>query len=424
MIAREKKVDIDYLHRQGLSYREIARKTGCDRRTAKRYAQNPELIGQTRRPAKRASILDSYKPMIESWLKEDGKYQATWVYDQIVKLGYTGGYTIVKDFVHSIKQVNTRIAYIRFETEPGKQAQVDFADMQVALPDGEVKTYYLFSMILGFSRKPYNELLERCDLLSFLDVHQRAFAYFGGVPAEILYDRMRNVFIRKLAGKTQFTQGLMTLADHYGFTPIVAPAYSPWIKGKVERPMDFIREGFWRGYAFTSHQAANRDLQEFTSRKDQRVHGTTGETVIARFEAEKAFLKPLARTACDVSARLYRRVHKDCTISVEGSRYEVPHTLVGKSILVRLKAGQLRIFEDSKLMATHTQAPFKGRIVQLPGLREAILADRQMNARKYDVCKKGKGKATISPAKGKYDVDVEQRSLEVYEQIGRGVAHG
>ena len=424
MIAREMRVDIDYLHRQGLTYREIARETGCDRRTAKRYAENPELIGQPRATVKRPSKLDRFRPTVEGWLSGNEKRRATWVYDQINKLGYDGGYTIVKDMVHAIKQKNSRIAYLRFETDPGKQAQMDFGDFKVVSPNGEERTYYLFSMVLGFSRKPYCELLERCDLINFLEAHQRAFAFFGGVPAEILYDRMRNVFIRKVSSKTQFTQGLMTLADHYGFTPDVAPAYSPWVKGKVERPMDFIREGFWREYSFTNIETANRDLHEFLELKARRVHGTTHETVVARFESEKEFLKPLPRTTCDVSARLYRKVHKDCTISVEGSLYEVPHTLVGKKILVRLKDGVLRIYDGATLVATHSQTPIKGRIVQLPGLREAILADRQMNARKYDFARKGKAKATRSPARGKYNIDVQQRSLDVYQQIGGGVAHG
>jgi len=423
MISRETKVDISFLNRQGHSYREIARKTGRDRRTVKRYAQNPELIGQGRTKVERESILDPFVPVIESWLGEDGEYRASWILDQIRKIGYTGGYTIVKDLVREIKREKSRIAYLRFETEPGRQAQVDFGDFKVVKPDGSERTLYKFSLILGFSRTPYCEFVDRCDMTSFLDAHQRAFAHFGGVPAEILYDRMRNVFIKKLAGKTQFTQGLMTLADHYGFTPEVAPAYSPWVKGKVERPMDFIREGFWRGYCFTDIETANRDLLAFIEEKSHRVHGTTGEKVCDMFASEKPFLMSLPASTCDVSERLYRKVEKDCTISVEGSRYEVPHTLVGKRILVRLNDGVLRVYEGDSLMARHARSPVKGKLVQLPGLRAAILGDREMNARKYARPPKGKGKATISPRLGKYAVEVQTRPLSVYGQIGGGVGY-
>lgn len=423
MVSRESKVDINFLHRQGHSYREIARKTGRDRRTVKRYAENPELIGQGRTKVDRPSILDSFKPMVASWLKDDPDYQASWILDQLRKLGYSGGYTIVKDFVREIKQENSRIAYIRFETEPGRQAQVDFGDFKVVEADGNERTLYMFSMAPGFSRQPYTEFLERCDMTSFLDAHQRAFAYFGGVPAEILYDRMRNVFIRQLSGKTEFTQGLMSLADHYGFEPKVAPAYAPWVKGKVERPMDFIREGFWRGYCFTDTERANRDLMAFVEEKSHRIHGTTGEKVIDRFASEKAFLMALPASVCDVSVRLFRKVHKDCTVSVEGCRYEVPYTLVGKRILLRLKDGVLRVFDGESLVAMHMQSEVKGKLVQLPGLREAILADREMNARKYAHPPKGKTKAMISPTIGKYCIDVQRRDLSIYAQIGGGIGY-
>jgi len=141
------------------------------------------------------------------------------------------------------------------------------------------------------------------------------------------------------------------------------------------------------------------------------------------FETEKPFLMPLPPTLCDVSLRLYRKVEKDCTISVEGSRYEVPHTLVGRKIVVRLKGGTLRVFDGDALVATHTQSPLKGKLVQLPGLREAILADREMNRRKYGRGRRGKGKATRSPIPGKYQVDVQTRPLSVYHQIGGGVGY-
>ncbi|MDY6971144.1 MAG: DDE-type integrase/transposase/recombinase [Thermodesulfobacteriota bacterium] len=81
------------------------------------------------------------------------------------------------------------------------QGQVDFGELQVEQADGSIKKRYLFSMVLGYSRKIYGELIERCDLPTFLDCHIRAFEYFGGVPEQLLYDRMRNVYIGKIAGK-------------------------------------------------------------------------------------------------------------------------------------------------------------------------------------------------------------------------------
>ena len=142
-----------------------------------------------------------------------------------------------------------------------------------------------------------------------------------------------------------------------------------------------------------------------------------------RFQAERSFLLPLPRVRCDISERLYRKVHKDCTLSFEGSRYQAPHTLVGQRVLVRSQEGVLRIFDGDRVVATHPQSPAKGRLVLLPGLREAILADREMNARKYASPVKGKARATLSPRLGKYPIDVQRRSLAEYGRIGGEVAH-
>ncbi|MFZ2631054.1 MAG: DDE-type integrase/transposase/recombinase, partial [Desulfosalsimonadaceae bacterium] len=128
---------------------------------------------------------------IKAWLDEDFEYRATWIYDRMVSMGFTGSYEIVKRQVREFKKEHQQIAYMRFETEPGYQAQVDFGEFQVERTDGVIEKYFLFAMILGYSRKIYAELVEKCDLPTFLDCHIRAFEYFGGIPATILYDRGR-----------------------------------------------------------------------------------------------------------------------------------------------------------------------------------------------------------------------------------------
>ena len=176
--------------------------------------------------------------------------------------GCSPGYEIVKRRVGKLKNQRQRVAYMRFETEPGYQAQVDFGEFQIEHADGRVEKLFLFAMILAYSRRIYAQLIERCDLPTFLDCHINAFTHFGGVPTQILYDRMRNVYIGKLAGKVKFNDILVGFALHYGFSPQVAPA-AAWVKGKIERPFSFIREGFWRGYSFLCLDTSNRDLQNW-----------------------------------------------------------------------------------------------------------------------------------------------------------------
>src|SRR5208337_2338697 len=92
------------------------------------------------------------------------------------------------------------------------------------------------------------------------------------------------------------------------------------------------------------------NLNEWLTLKDERVHGTTKERVSVRFEREKPHLQHLPPQRCDVSLRLTRTVRKECTISVDGNRYIVPHTLVGEKLTIRLKDAHLRIFSGGDLV--------------------------------------------------------------------------
>lgn len=410
-------MDILTLKKKGLSQRTIARKLGISRNTVKKYLENPEFPDSQKRRIKRKSLLDPYVGNIAAWLEEDPDYSGTWIYDRLSNLGFIGSYEIVKRKVHELKAERQKIAYMRFETEPGYQAQVDFGEFQVEHADGSIRKLYLFSMILGYSRRIYGELIERCDLPTFLDCHMRAFSFFGGVPEEILYDRMRNVFIGKIAGKSKFNDTLLGFALHYGFKPEVAPSYAAWVKGKVERPYSFIREGFWRGYGFVCLETANRDLRRWLEKKEKRIHGTTHEVVCLRFAREAPHLNALPRHEFDTSYRVYRKVHKDCTVRFESNSYVVPHTLVGKKIILRVKAGVMRIFSNDLLVVTYDIPEGKGHLVQDKRFYEALRKDHEMNRRKYNHTRrlKARAKHTISPLKPPYDLDVEVRPIALYD---------
>jgi len=411
-------LDILIMKRKGFSQRKIANKLGISRNTVKKYIDNAELPEKSQRKQRRKSLLDKYIGNIKAWLEEDNEYKATWIYDHLVPMGFSGSYEIVKRKVQELKAERHKIAYMRFETEPGYQAQVDFGEFQVAEADGSVKKLYLFSMILGYSRRMYGELVERCDLPTFLDCHIRAFTYFGGAPAEILYDRMKNVYIGKIAGKKKFNDSLMGFALHYGFKPEVAPSYAAWVKGKVERPYSFIREGFWRGYGFINTVSANRDLLDWLKKKDERVHGTTHEVVIQRFRREEPHLTGLPSQVFDTSYRIYRKVQKDCIVRFDGNSYVLPHTLIGKEVLLRVKGSSMRIFRDNELIVTYELAKGKGNLIQDKRFYEALRKDRKMNARKYgnsERSSKGSARNTISPLKPLYAMDVEVRPVAIYD---------
>lgn len=412
-------LDIHALHKQGQSQRAIAQKLGLHRATVKKYLADPQAILRVKPANHSGGQVDAYEAHIRAWLNEDGAYQATWIYDRLRSLGYAGGYDSVRRAVQALKAERAQLAYQRFETEPGQQAQVDFGEFSVDLVGGGKQVYYLFAMILGYSRDLYLELLERCNLTTFLDCHIRAFGHFGGAPKEILYDRMKNVYLGRLAGRDRFNPSLLSCGLHYGFKPLAAPARAAWVKGKVERPFDYVRENFWRGYAFSDLLTANKDLAVWLRVKRERIHGTTRERVSARFERELPHLQVLPAQAFDTSLRLLRPVYKDCTIWVDGNRYVVEHGLVGKEVLARVKDMRLRIFDNDRLIATYDMPPAGlGQLVEDSRFYAALQADTTMTARKYAAAfrhTKGRAKQTLSPTASPLELEVARRPLSQYQ---------
>lgn len=415
MVGKEECMEIWALKRQGYSIRGIAKKLGIHRKTVKKYLEAREFPKY--REVERNSGLEPYHKMIDDWLGTED-YLATRIYELVKKQGYQGGYETVKRYVRIVKERRDRIAYIRFETMPGQQAQVDFADFQTLSANGDVHTLYVFLMVLGYSRQMYIEFIERCTMTAFLDCHQNAFRFFGGVPQEILYDNMKNVVVRRHVGRAQFNATFLDFTAHYGYKPVACPPYSPWYKGKVERPIDYLREGFWRGYQYTDLDRVNRDVREWnTTVAMERDHGTTKEQVKLRFEREKPSLGPLPIRPYDTAEKVFRKVYKDCQISFGGNRYVVPHTLVGRSVLLKIKNGILRVYDDDTLAAEYRIPEAKGQLLSHPEFYEALKRDKEQLRRKYRV-PAGKAKATRGLVKhGLLHETVQRRPLADYEAL-------
>jgi transposase len=273
MIKPEEVMNIRSLKKQGYSNRAIARMTGLDKRTVRKYLTEGEL--PIYKKINRQSKIDPYKPLIEGWLSQED-YQSSRIYELLICEGFDGSYDVVQRHVKTIKEKRDRAAYIRFETMPGQQAQVDFADFKIKCADGKEITIYCFIMTLGYSRHMYIELIDKCTTLNFLACHSHAFGFFGGVPAEILYDNMKNVVIKRMLNKIQWNKEFESFAMHYGFKPLLTPPYSPWAKGKVERPIGYVRERFWRGYEFTDISLANINIRQWTKTPLPRCVSTFG----------------------------------------------------------------------------------------------------------------------------------------------------
>ncbi len=410
-------MQIQYLHDQGYSIRKIAKTLGIHRSTVKRHLYAQTFPGYRKRSQKTSVILP-YQQTIQDYLSEDS-YSATWLWDRLQKMGYAGSYATVLRYVQKIKERTTRLAYLRFETEPGHQAQVDWGDFQVTEPSGRTSTVYMFVMVLGYSRQMWAGFVNRCTMETFMDCHIAAFHYFQGIPSAILYDNMKNVVMgRDGQGKPVFNLEFLDFARHYGFQPQAAPPYSPWVKGKVERPVDYIRERFWRGYVFTGIQKANEEILKWLNETgNQRVHGTHHEVVKTRWMREVPHLKPLPPLDYDTALKAFRKVYKDCLLSYNGNRYRVPHRFVGKTVLLKAKDDVLKIYYDQELLAHYRIPADKHQLVSDSRFEEQLRQDRDQLRRKYG---RHKGKATRGLTHASLYSHVFYRPLSDYEPYAQG----
>lgn len=246
---------------------------------------------------------------------------------------------------------------MRFETPPGEQAQVDFAQFQVVFTDEPTtpRIVWLFSMVLRFSRLIWARFVVHQDLPTVLRCHVAAFEALGGSPNEVLYDRMKTAVIGEAeTGGIIYNRALVDLARHYGFHPKACKPYRAKTKGKVERPFRFIREDFFLAQSFRSLDDLNGQLRHWLDTvANPRTHATTRRSVSEAFAEEQASLRPLPLAPFRSVLKLERRISREGMVSVGGNFYSVPDATKRRTVEVHTLAEEVRIFDDGLLIAAH-----------------------------------------------------------------------
>lgn len=300
MIGRDRRMLLRHYLEDGLSKSEVARKLGVSRDTVHRLIRTGQLdrdlddepVRYTPRPAV-ATKLDAYKAIIVARLDAYPELSAVRLFDEVQAAGYTGGYTQVKEFVRKVRPRIPKPPVVRFETPPGLQAQVDFARFR--FPWG---VRYALLVVLGYSRLLWLRFYERQDMRTLFRGLEEAFAFFGGVPKELLFDQMRSVITKDLrlqGGQVVVNEEFLRFASHWGFRARACQPYRPETKGKVERPVRYVRGNLVYGREFVGDAHLDEERQRWLdSTANVRIHGTTKEKPVERFEGERHLLRPLA----------------------------------------------------------------------------------------------------------------------------------
>jgi transposase len=294
------RVLLRHLLEQGQTIAAAARQLGVHRATVHRWIDAGLLdtdVDQIRaqyapRPAV-PQLLDPFKAVIATRLDEFPALSAQRLFAEVRAAGYTGGYTRLRDYVRSIRPVIPAEELVRFETPPGQQAQVDFAHCR--LPWG---VRYALVVVLGFSRLLWVRFYPRQDLRTLLHGLEACLHTWGGAPQEWLFDQMKSVLTRddRLAGGGLVHNAeLLRFCRHYGITPRVCRPYRAKTKGKVERPIRYLRESFLYGRTFVSDADLNAQVEHWLATvANCRVHGTTKAVPAERFVTdEQSTLQPL-----------------------------------------------------------------------------------------------------------------------------------
>lgn len=299
MYGWESLVLVKHLLDQGLSKMAIARQLGVSRRTVYHWLTTGQLesdlaAAAPRRRVGRPTKLAPYAPTIHERLRVYPELSAVRLFEEIRAAGYSGGITQLRDYVARVRPRPEPEPVVRFETPPGLQAQVDFAEFR--LPWGK---RYALLVVLGYSRLLWLHFYPRQTQRTLTEGLEAAFTSFGGVPREVLFDQLKAVIIedqRPRGGRLLENAEFLRFAAHWGFRIRACRPYRARTKGKVERPVHYVAHNFLYGREFLGDAdlAAQAELWlEHTA--NARLHGTIREVPRERFERdERAALLPLA----------------------------------------------------------------------------------------------------------------------------------
>jgi hypothetical protein len=251
--------------------------------------------------------------------------------------------------------------------EPGEAAQVDFGRGPSVPYGGAELLTWAFVMTLCWSRHQYVELVRDQSVETWLGCHQRAFEFFGGVPARVIVDNAKCAITRACFHDPTVQRSYAELAEGYDFRIDPCPPRAPEKKGRVESGIKFFKQSFVPLREFRDLEDANRQAREWVlGEAGQRIHGSTRERPLTRFlELERGLLRPLPLRRVEPCSWARVKVARDCHVRFEHAYYSVPYRLIGHTLWLAAGSTLVRIYDDSELVASHVRSrPGEWRTVE------------------------------------------------------------
>ena len=394
------------LLQNGVSQREIWRKTGIDRKTIRKLAQETEAEANSpmatgspglavqipppwppapapdpsplRLPAHARSACEPHRAWIEAQVRLGRNAMATYQ-DLVDRFGFEGRYNSVKRFCRALR-TQAPEQFDRLEFLPGEEAQVDYGEGAPTLhPSGRYRKPRLFVMTLRYSRRSYRQVVWKSSSQVWAWLHEQAFRYFGGCCQYVVLDNLKEGVIRPDIYEPQLNRLYAAMLAHYAVVADPARVRDPNRKGSVENAIQHTQATALAGRRFESIEAQNAFLMHWEEKwAAQRIHGRAKRQVEEMFQEERAHLKALPIEGFRYFEEGTRTVQDDTTVQVDSAWYAARPAPIGAEVLVRLYEHEIEIrdLHTLALIRRHTRARRKGA-VELPDAERLFNPSRQ-----------------------------------------------
>ncbi len=405
--------------RDHLTRRKIAQQLRVSRNTVRRAIEMETVQAAERE--KRGSILDPYKPTIETLLKEYPSLNALRIQEEIQKQGFQGSITLLRKYLRKVRPRTPKV-FARLHFEPAEAFQVDWAHAGSIAHEGMHRRLNAFLMVACFSRMLYVEFTLSANTEDFLRCHQNAFQFFQGVFRVGIYDNLKSAVLFRIGKEVHFHPKLIEFSSFYLFEPRACRPRNPQEKGRVENAVRYLRSSFLSGRTF--HSFAQLQAEAIRWRDEVanvRVHRTTLKRPIDLFEKEKALLRNLPPLAYDTRITRTVKVTHQCRVRFESNTYSVPPPYAAVALTLKASPKEVVLFHGSKEVAKHRRVWGKGKDVVDPQHERALRETK----RRVHLSLQERDFRNLSPEAGAYLEGLSRSALSPSIQMRKilGLVH-
>jgi transposase len=349
------------MHQEGRPIRELCRQFQLGRNTVRRILRGHRQRRDSghdvlSKRLRRASKLDAFDPEIKKLLEKYPDITGLRIYEELKEAGYAGGISILRERLKKLRP-SKREPVIRFETDPGRQGQMDWSSYTIPFTRTGKGQVLCFSYILGFSRRQYIDFTMHRDFYTLIRRHQNTFQYYGGVPKECLYDNEKTVVLRWECGKPVFNPAFTSFITHYHCKPIACRQGRAETKGKIEAPFQYVEGNLLNGRDFQDLEDLRAMARWWLKEKsDLHIHDTTRRSPIELFAQET--LQPLPLHPYDSSEVALRVCDPDGFVQFETNYYSVPSEHIADILSLKATEQEILIYSpEIELIAHHQRYP-------------------------------------------------------------------